>query len=683
MASSGYIQKAVTSWDTVRLSWSITEQSQTENKSTINWVLQLIAGSSGYISSSASKDYKVTINGTSYTGTCKIGISNNTTKTLASGSTVIAHNADGTKSFSYSFYQEIDITFSGTKISSVSQSGTGVLDLIPQKANITAANNFTDEDKPTITYTNTAGESVDSLQACISVDGETPLIEYRDIGMLDTTYTFEFTSAEKVALQAATPNSNTITVYFIIKTEIQGTPYYSKMAKVLTIANSKPAVFPIVYDTNESVIALTGNKNVLLVGHSNAYFSIGAAANKQATIASQKVTNTGVSFETATGTFEKVGSGVFVFDAVDSRGNATQYTLTKDTVGYIKLTCDLKAFAPTPDGAMEFEISGNYFNSSFGAVDNTLAVYYRYKTNSGEYCDWITLQPTVTNNRYTTSVVMTGLDYQNTYTIQAKAVDVLNTVNSVEKAVKTRPVFDWGRDDFKFNVPVEFTEDIIIDKPLNVEVDTTLNGTVAINGEATFDTAATFNGEASFADLTVFNYETTYNGEAVYNGNVTYTQPLDLDVNVDFNKEVTIKDVSLKEYIVDLLYPVGSIYISVNSVNPSTLFGGSWTQIEDKFILAAGSTYTGGSEGGKASYALSVAHKHTSPLSYNSTAVGGVNINGTVSSGSGKAFRTAKHDYTGTLSSNVTAYYTGNATVAATIPTIPPYLAVYVWERTA
>ena len=60
-----------------------------------------------------------------------------------------------------------------------------------------------------------------------------------------------------------------------------------------------------------------------------------------------------------------------------------------------------------------------------------------------------------------------------------------------------------------------------------------------------------------------------------------------------------------KESLIDLIYPVGAIYMSVNSVSPSTLFGGTWEQIQDTFLLACGTTYSGGSTGG------SNTHKHT------------------------------------------------------------------------
>ena len=62
-------------------------------------------------------------------------------------------------------------------------------------------------------------------------------------------------------------------------------------------------------------------------------------------------------------------------------------------------------------------------------------------------------------------------------------------------------------------------------------------------------------------------------------------------------------------------YPVGSLYWSNNPTNPSKLFGGTWTQIKDRFILAAGSTYAVNATGGEASHTLTVAespaHTHT------------------------------------------------------------------------
>ena len=50
--------------------------------------------------------------------------------------------------------------------------------------------------------------------------------------------------------------------------------------------------------------------------------------------------------------------------------------------------------------------------------------------------------------------------------------------------------------------------------------------------------------------------------------------------------------------IFDMVYPVGSVYVSVNATNPSALFGGTWEQIKDRFLLSAGDTYKAGATGG-------------------------------------------------------------------------------------
>lgn len=140
MATSGSTSVAVTAYDTLKFSWSIGSQSIANNTTTVTWKLELIAGANGAISSTASKSWSVVVNGTTYSGTNTVGIGNNATKTLASGSTVIAHNSDGTKSFSYSFSQYFGITFSGASVGTKSGSGSGTLTTIPRKSTMTVSN---------------------------------------------------------------------------------------------------------------------------------------------------------------------------------------------------------------------------------------------------------------------------------------------------------------------------------------------------------------------------------------------------------------------------------------------------------------------------------------------------------------------------------------------------------------
>lgn len=130
MATSGSKSVTVTSYDTLKFSWWENSQSIENNTTTIGWKMELIAGNSGRISSTASKNWSVTVNGTNYSGTNTVGIGNNSTKTLASGTTTISHNTDGTKSFNYSFSQQFSITFSGSSIGTISGSGSGTLNTI-------------------------------------------------------------------------------------------------------------------------------------------------------------------------------------------------------------------------------------------------------------------------------------------------------------------------------------------------------------------------------------------------------------------------------------------------------------------------------------------------------------------------------------------------------------------------
>lgn len=128
----------------------------------------------------------------------------------------------------------------------------------------------------------------------------------------------------------------------------------------------------------------------------------------------------------------------------------------------------------------------------------------------------------------------------------------------------------------------------------------------------------------------------------------------------------------------DMIYPVGSIYINVNNVNPGNLIGGTWERIQDTFLLAAGSTYAGGSTGGEAEHTLTVdeipEHEHTMTSYYDDA-----NYNhGTIPADNG----------------NYSLPYDGGTTSTRTQHTnmtggglahnnMPPYLAVFVWKRTA
>lgn len=134
---------------------------------------------------------------------------------------------------------------------------------------------------------------------------------------------------------------------------------------------------------------------------------------------------------------------------------------------------------------------------------------------------------------------------------------------------------------------------------------------------------------------------------------------------------------ALSSLILEAVYPVGSIYMSVNSTSPATLFGGTWEAIQGKFLLGAdGGTYKAGSTGGEATHTLTVDEmpKHThSMYSGNSDAPdtwepdGGSYLLDSVTED--------KHTWWASLGMN----YAGGG---AEHNNMPPYLAVYIWKRT-
>lgn len=136
----------------------------------------------------------------------------------------------------------------------------------------------------------------------------------------------------------------------------------------------------------------------------------------------------------------------------------------------------------------------------------------------------------------------------------------------------------------------------------------------------------------------------------------------------------------LQAGLLSLVYPVGSIYMSANNVSPAVFLGGTWEQIKDRFLLAAGDTYASGSTGGEATHTLTVnempSHKHT--------------INNLVfgDGGIGRDGGTLQRGYYGTHGANAAELYPGNYGISntgggAAHNNMPPYLAVYVWRRTA
>ena len=154
---------------------------------------------------------------------------------------------------------------------------------------------------------------------------------------------------------------------------------------------------------------------------------------------------------------------------------------------------------------------------------------------------------------------------------------------------------------------------------------------------------------------------------------------------------------------IDKVYPVGAIYMSVTSTNPGNMFGGTWEKIENQFLLASGGDYPAGTTGGSAD-AVAVSHTHTQAAHthytlkgegwgypvYNVSKSGITRTKVSTSSGSRYTYLGASGasnadgsglDWGGQLRTATPSI--NSSGVSGTGKNMPPYLAVYVWKRTA
>lgn len=224
-----------------------------------------------------------------------------------------------------------------------------------------------------------------------------------------------------------------------------------------------PTLDPTFKDVNSATVALTGDSSMGIQYFSNIQYNTGAYAATGATITSQRVTCGSQSKSTATGTFYNVDNNTFVITATDSRGYTTTETHYVTMVPYIKLTSNIGiAKVDTSSGYIALNLRGNLFRGGFGAVYNATTVSYRYKVDNGAWSDWTSVTYNMYNDEYQATVEFNNLDYKGTYVFQARAVDKLMNVESSEVVVKVMPVFDWGPDDFTFNVPVTIEGDLTV-----------------------------------------------------------------------------------------------------------------------------------------------------------------------------------------------------------------------------
>lgn len=442
-------------------SWSRTSYSVDNNTSTISYTLKGAGTYTGWINT---RNIKLIVNGTTvYTAAGPIKVYNGTV--LKSGTITISHNTNGTKSFSAS-------AECGIYYSAVNSKGSGSWDIttIPRASSVKATNGDIGS-KSTISITRASSNFTHTLTwSCLGLGIGGDIVTKTK----DTTVSFTIPTS----IYSYIPNAKTAEVTIVCITYNGTTELGRTNCKFTATANEntcKPTLtIGSVTDTQSATVALTkDNKKIVANASTVTVSNVTATGNNSATIKSVSYKMGQWSgaytsgFENRTLTFMMPTAGTLTLTATDSRGYSTTVTYTATTYDYFspKITANAQRTSQTAN-TVKVDYSGKFYN---GAISTGIIVDWCYVKSDGMNSTWqevarvnangttTVTKGTFTNNNgdFSGSVTLdTEFDYRKEHTLKFRVADCLRNITHECTLFRGVPVYDWGEDDFNFNVPL-------------------------------------------------------------------------------------------------------------------------------------------------------------------------------------------------------------------------------------
>ena len=589
--------------------WSAA-QSQDGNYSDVTATLYYSRSNSGY-TTSGTWSGGITIDGQRTAGSRHIEISYNSDTMAVSATVRVYHNADGSRDVTIS----ADGRISGTTLSSTSISATVTLDTIPRASVPTLNKNSIAMGEEIIIYTNSKKTGfVHTVRYAFAGDG------YAGDFDGETAYNW-FALTPRKALASRIPNaaSGTCTVYLKTWSDSSLTEQIGDEQSVSFTLRVPADAAPTVSSGWAAAVAdNSGGKAASLKGFISGFSraQIAFATDKISTkygasIAGYKITCGGVSAESApykTGVLTGTSAQI-ICRVTDSRGMYAEETLTVNLYSYV---------APTLTGVQIYRSDDAMLPANTGLHIAGVATV-KYSDCGGENTYTLKGYWRAVGGSWSAGIAM----------ISGKAALVTGSVDILTTA--------------SYEAKIEITDKL--------------------------ENTASFSAVIPTADV-AFNLRPGGKGAAF--GKYSEKEALECAWDAEFQGEVQAASLRVGgRMLLDWIYPIGAVYISASATDPKTLFGGTWTRIKDRFLLAAGDTFAAGKTGGEASHTLTVDeipdHTHSYQYTGQSTIIGTDAIR--LYDGDGKL-----NQYTGPQTSNCGGKAHNN---------MPPYLAVYVWQRTA
>lgn len=433
MATSGNITKT-TAFGNVKLEWSTSSQNVENNTSTVAYTLSIYRTSS--ISSTVTKSYSIVFNGvTVASGTTSIGGTG--TKTIKSGTTTIAHISDGSKTFNYSFTQQIDITWSGSQIGTVTGSGSGTLNTIPRATT------------PTLSASTVAMGSAVTITMNRASSSFTHTLTYSFNGVSGTIGSGLGTSQSwtvPLSLANQIPNATSGTATITCKTYSGSTLIGTK--SVSFIATVPSSVVPTISGVSitETVSGLAAKFNAFVQNKSKVKVAITAAGAYSSTITTYQTTVDGLNYagnNAVTFALSTSGTLTVTTTVTDSRGRIATATNNITVLAYSppKIT-SFTAFRANSDGTANYE--GTLINATYkfdiSPVNNSNDKYYEIVYRPKGSSTW--------------SFITSGTDV---YSLNTSTISnaVFNADNAYDVALN---IYDYfGSDSVTIDIPTTFT----------------------------------------------------------------------------------------------------------------------------------------------------------------------------------------------------------------------------------
>lgn len=365
MATSGSFNTSAYSNRYLKFSWSVQSQSVASNTTTISWSLTGAGSASGYYKAG---NFKVVINGSTVYSTSqndRINLYNGTQ--VASGTFTIAHNSDGTKSFTASAQAGIY-----TYAVNCTGSGTFTLPTIARASTINSVTGSRITDTFSVNTTKYSTTFTNTLRIAV---GNTV---YQSISNYVTGTSFTLSNALKTAIYNATPTSKTVTLGFSLVTYNGSTVVGTSATTNVTVSinNSNPTIGGVTYrDSNSTTVAITGNNQYIIRNKSNLQVTVtNLTAINGATLRNVKITFAGVP-QTVTlsgttdasevinfGTVNIASNGTLTVTLTDSRGFSTTTTVTVLVYDWI-----------APSAVISCQRQDNFYSATDLLVNSTIS----------------------------------------------------------------------------------------------------------------------------------------------------------------------------------------------------------------------------------------------------------------------------------------------------------------------